>query len=369
MLTNQPIISVWAENTPNKVIPTQAEIQQGVVYRSEIESDIVNGRENIAWNALQYAQQTGGLYNALIPYPIGSSCKICFLINNVKTFVTFFRTGSDSTAGIPPLDNAVVTTQNGIDIYSNGTTNANWIQDVDHETGYAFLSYPQASATAVTKGTVLRYQGIVYCCVADCPNPLTAFQNGTHTQFFVPSLTLKEAVSKINMPIQINSKAFDLIQGTPSLLTKVTATFTTGKAGYVALADGSTVPLDSDLHNYLESLDPYEASKFATKVDTTWKMNDYRGRFMRGQSTSIAIGQVQEDAIRNITGQVGGGIVMAADTVSGAFYKVRGGSNADPGNSYIPASVYFDVSRVVPTAVENRPVNFTGYPWVIFLLK
>lgn len=126
MLTNQPIISVWAENTPNKVIPTQAEIQQGVVYRSEIESDIVNGRDNIVWNALQYAQQTGGLYNALIPYPTGTITSLCVSVGGQISIAQYTRIGSTGVAGILPLDNASITTRNGIDIYSNGTLNPNW---------------------------------------------------------------------------------------------------------------------------------------------------------------------------------------------------------------------------------------------------
>ena len=100
---------------------------------------------------------------------------------------------------------------------------------------------------------------------------------------------------------------------------------------------------------------------------------DYRGIFLRGNGSqasthygtithsSAALGIFQGDAIRNITGTVGGN--MRPTHGSGVFYLV---SNGPQGNktSYDGAVFGFDASRVVPTANENRPAN-RSVNWII----
>lgn len=100
---------------------------------------------------------------------------------------------------------------------------------------------------------------------------------------------------------------------------------------------------------------------------------DYRGIFLRGNGSQIsthygsvthssaALGVLQGDAIRNITGTVGGN--MRPTHGSGVFYLV---SNGPQGNktSNDGAIFGFDTSRVVPTANEIRPVN-RSVNWII----
>ena len=100
---------------------------------------------------------------------------------------------------------------------------------------------------------------------------------------------------------------------------------------------------------------------------------DYRGVFLRGYGSqtsthygtvthsSAALGELQGDAIRNITGSVGGN--MRPTSGSGVFYLI---SNGPQGNktSYDGAIFGFDTSRVVPTANEIRPVN-RSVNWII----
>ena len=81
---------------------------------------------------------------------------------------------------------------------------------------------------------------------------------------------------------------------------------------------------------------------------------DLRGLFLRGHGgNSAALGIQQGDAIRNITG--------AFDNVNIKYGAFRAGNKVD--NTYIGTyhgttmSTWFDASRVVPTAEENRPVN------------
>jgi len=78
-----------------------------------------------------------------------------------------------------------------------------------------------------------------------------------------------------------------------------------------------------------------------------------------GVEETLSVGQIQEDAIRNITGTTFGENSFESGMVkllSGAFYlgkenNLWGNPAADSDNS----KIYFDSSRIVPTAVENRP--------------
>ncbi|MBQ2870635.1 hypothetical protein IJE86_02920 [bacterium] len=119
------------------------------------------------------------------------------------------------------------------------------------------------------------------------------------------------------------------------------------------------------------------------RCPTGWsKVSDtYNGRFPRfaGQytisghgdtaaiTTTLNVGTTQEDAIRNITG-TGPAFIVYGDQYyvhwlleSGAMYhlqrtgttKIHGAGNL--GNGTDPNVLYFDASRVVPTASENRP--------------
>ena len=86
-------------------------------------------------------------------------------------------------------------------------------------------------------------------------------------------------------------------------------------------------------------------------------MPDLRGLFLRGHGgNSAALGVQQNDAIRNITGSFG---QHSSASAGGVFYRT-GGCAEDIRSSYGTWSgngVGFDLSRVVPTAEENRPVN------------
>lgn len=92
------------------------------------------------------------------------------------------------------------------------------------------------------------------------------------------------------------------------------------------------------------------------------RMPDYSGLFMRVKGgSSAALGVVQGDAIRNITGNTGHGAVEEEpgrnpNVISGAFYYGGTASmgGVGEGEDWI---LGFDASRVVPTAEENRPVN------------
>lgn len=99
---------------------------------------------------------------------------------------------------------------------------------------------------------------------------------------------------------------------------------------------------------------------------TTFNIPNLQGQFVRGLTTNQStasrdplsatrvLGNVQGDAIRNITGNLGSTVEWVNG--SGAFRSVfeRPGLAA---GGYGLWDKDFDASRVVPTAPENRPVN------------
>ena len=108
---------------------------------------------------------------------------------------------------------------------------------------------------------------------------------------------------------------------------------------------------------------------------TSFWLPDFRGMFLRGAGEQeltfnypnvgnvttkyqATLGQRQGDAIRNITGVSGNIGSKDYSTESGALYQYREGSGGWSGTGSESTRIRFDSSRVVPTASENRPVNY-----------
>ena len=93
---------------------------------------------------------------------------------------------------------------------------------------------------------------------------------------------------------------------------------------------------------------------------------DYRGVFLRGYGSrtsshygtvthqSGALGELQGDAIRNITGSMATSMSYADGKLFQMSYVIRT-FDRDGGGPVNATS--FDASRVIPTANENRPIN------------
>lgn len=116
--------------------------------------------------------------------------------------------------------------------------------------------------------------------------------------------------------------------------------------------------------NYLEcNGQGVDKNKYPKLYQLMHNVPDYRGVFLRGLGgNSSDLGILQNDAIRNITGSFmvagNGNDHGLGQPQSGAFYQTWRASGSEWGNNGTPYYMtYFDASRVVPAAEENRPVN------------
>ena len=90
------------------------------------------------------------------------------------------------------------------------------------------------------------------------------------------------------------------------------------------------------------------------------------GKFMRGTGgNAAALGKVQGDAIRNITGKFATRAPFTEDATSGPFTSENFTWMNHAGSASGGAGITMDFSRVVPTANENRPYNTA----VVVLIK
>lgn len=132
------------------------------------------------------------------------------------------------------------------------------------------------------------------------------------------------------------------------------------EVGMVVAWTLSVNPSDSYLECNGQVVDSTKYPKLYALMHNT---PDYRGVFLRGLGgNSASLGITQGDAIRNITGSFmvagNGNDHGLGQPQSGAFYQSWRTSGSEWGNNGTPYYMtYFDASRVVPVAVENRPVN------------
>lgn len=117
----------------------------------------------------------------------------------------------------------------------------------------------------------------------------------------------------------------------------------------------ATNPSDSYLECNGQAVD---GSKYPKLYALMKNVPDYRGVFLRGLGgNSASLGELQGDAIRNITGSTGIFTSQGWPTSSGALFTKASSDGDDGGRSNEGHIIYFDASRVVPTAEENRPIN------------
>ena len=149
----------------------------------------------------------------------------------------------------------------------------------------------------------------------------------------------------------------------------------------IAKGASSSVPVISEV----EWATPVNRGCYTKANSTQFRVPDYNGKqanslgaiFTRGDGANSAgaAGLMQGDAIRNITGSLynrGGVYQFLGEMVTATGVFATDGNDktsATPDTPGVsgPSRLDFDVSRVVPTASENRPVSATGC-WIIWFV-
>ena len=140
------------------------------------------------------------------------------------------------------------------------------------------------------------------------------------------------------------------------------------------MCDGSEISRET----YHELFEKYGTIYGEGDGSTTFNLPDYRGAFFRcigGNANSIGV--LQGDAIRNITDNLSHRAVNVRDTLfnietsqmfsqNRSSYKIARPIAYNGTTDYTMWDINIDVSRVVPTAVENRPINYAVNVCVVF---
>ena len=139
------------------------------------------------------------------------------------------------------------------------------------------------------------------------------------------------------------------------------------------MCDGSEISRET----YHELFEKYGTIYGEGDGSTTFNIPDYRGAFLRcigGNADSIGV--LQGDAIRNISGTLdmrnynGGLATWNRTPENSAMYTSNLIASGDAGMAGTLTSgmqiIYFNASRVVPTAEENRPINYAVNVCVVY---
>ena len=127
-LVNNIFNKKFAENASNRNNPDENTFANGLGLKSEVVSTNLNGTGFILSEAIQYLQFTGGFYSKDADYSEGNICSL--LIKEGEGYSIWqFRRNATNPAVLnnnSPIENAVITTVNGVDSYEGGTLNSDW---------------------------------------------------------------------------------------------------------------------------------------------------------------------------------------------------------------------------------------------------
>ena len=117
-----------AGDTSNILIPDTSAIKSGIVFKANIDSNVLNGYYNLLSEAVQFLQFTGGLYSEEADYNEGNIASL--VIKNGEDYSIWqFRRNANNPQVLnnnPPVTGASITTVNGVDAYEGGSLNTDW---------------------------------------------------------------------------------------------------------------------------------------------------------------------------------------------------------------------------------------------------
>lgn len=358
-----------AGDTSNILIPDNSAIKKGVVFKSNIDSNVLNGFYNILSKAIQYLQFTGGLYSKEADYNEGNIASL--VIKDSENYSIWqFRRNSNNPQVLnnnPPITGASITTVNGIDIYEGGTLNTDWdkltqnynVEAISNtvmirdEEGTSNINMPaNIKNTTVVNNEYLEKQ------LLKKQDKLTAGINVEITEDNVINVK-GDVATDANLVTQTNEALGENVQTALDILNSRYMI----PPYYIQYPDTSG--------NFNANEEPSNWYKKMYNITTTWQIifNTESVYFRtEGDLSSVdRVNGIQGDAIRNIVGRSNDVSPLASTAsrtpFSGALYfdQYRTNTNYKAQNAtnqpwgYIELCI--DASRVVPIASENRVRN------------
>lgn len=363
-----------AGDTSNILIPDSSAIKSGIAFKSNINSNVLNGFYNILSEAIQYLQFTVGLYNKEANYNEGNIASL--VIKDSENYSIWqFRRNSNNPQVLnnnPPITGASIITVNGIDIYEGGTLNTDWDKltqnyDVEatpntvmirDEEGASNVNMPaNIKNTTAVNNEYLEEQ--LQSGLSTKQDKLTAGTNVEITEDNIINVK-GDVATDANLVTQTNEALGANVQTALDILF---SRYNIPLYFIVYPEDDGTFDDKKRPANYFKTL---------YNVTTTWKKRfATTGAFFRvegGNADENRSGLLQGDAIRNIVGNayrsvtvgfsIDAGYFQGAFTSAGKRETVLGIDNNNKGYE-----LRLDVSKVVPTGSEDRPVNIKIEVW------
>lgn len=363
-----------AGDTSNILIPDNSAIKKGIVFKSNIDSNVLNGFYNILSKAIQYLQFTGGLYSKEADYNEGNIASLVIKDSENYSIWQFRRNANNPQVlnNNPPITGASITTINGIDIYKGGTLNTDWdklTEDYDveatpntvmirDEEGASNVNMPSnIENTTVVNNEYLEKQ--LQSGLSKKQDKLIA---GTNVEITEDNV--------INVKGDVATAASQVTQTNEALGENV-------QTALDILFNRYNIPLyftvyPEDDGTFDDKKRPANYFKRLYNITTTWKKRfATTGAFERhegGFANEGRNGLLQGDAIRNITGVVDSDYQIFAPHTFGVFQaKTVGGAGSgtarDQNTQGFVDGFDMDISRVVPTGSEDRSINILKETW------
>lgn len=352
-----------AGDTSNILIPDNSAIKKGIVFKSNIDSNVLNGFYNILSKAIQYLQFTGGLYSKEADYNEGNIASL--VIKDSENYSIWqFRRNSNNPQVLnnnPPITGASITTVNGIDIYEGGTLNTDWdklTEDYDVEaTPNTVMIRDEVGASNVNmpaniKNTTAVNNEYLETQLLKKQDKLIAGTNVEITEDNVINVK-GDVATDANLVTQTNEALGENVQTALDILNSrymIPPQFI-----QVSEADGT----------FDDNKSPANWYKKICGITTVWTLV-YNGdgitlRTEGGLSNDRRNSGIQEDAGRNATGSLGlrNNTGITDNVTSGIIYQGSQFANGIPQDYNITrgCKIEIDLSRAYTTANEFRMRN------------
>lgn len=364
-----------AGDTSNILIPDNSAIKKGIVFKSNIDSNVLNGFYNILSKAIQYLQFTGGLYSKEADYNEGNIASLVIKDSENYSIWQFRRNANNPQVlnNNPPITGASITIINGIDIYKGGTLNTDWdkltqnynVEAISNtvmirdEEGASNINMPaNIKNTTVVNNEYLEEQ--LQAGLSTKQNKLTAGTNVEITEDNVINVK-GDVATDANLVTQTNEALGDNVQTALDILFNrynIPLYFT------VYPEDDGTFDDKKRPANYYKQL---------YNVTTTWKKRfATTGAFERhegGFANESRSGLLQSDAIRKITGDIGQLYVVPNEYIvtTGVFdkniWQQKSSINWINSGNLGTGTISIDSSKTIPTGSEIRGTNILKETW------